>query len=446
MPADADRARRRNLFLSARAPGRAAGNAGARRNDPRAAPGDRRPASRPAPASPVAREGRSGERCRIAPGDRHRVERALEVWIAAGRPISSWPSPTSSTEDALPSIRIGIRAERARLVKVLDARVDAMYAAGLVEETRALLERWPRSARPFGTIGYKEAAAVVAGELFARRCYRRNKTAYPRVRQAADDLAPRRARRPLGRRRRSGNDIHSRHAADRGNELNSRISLLLSPLRGLFAAGCADTSAPPPAVTPPSAEMRYLVDPRIGFEGTTTPKIAQKFDAAWRFILAGDLVNARKRLAEIRTADPAYLPAMLADAAIALDERRIEDARAAVDRVRARATAGYTAVDVYAAEVALASNETRRAFDLYRDIASRPDAPEASKERFAQLRKDAFAQLFHDAQASSEGSRSAFCARRWRSIRHRVPHAFFSSRGSSHRRTGTKPGASSSRC
>jgi tRNA dimethylallyltransferase len=40
-----------------------------------------------------------------------------------------------------------------------------MYAAGLVEETASLLARWPRTARPFGTIGYREAAAVVVGEL-----------------------------------------------------------------------------------------------------------------------------------------------------------------------------------------------------------------------------------------------------------------------------------------
>ncbi|MCU1231045.1 MAG: tRNA delta(2)-isopentenylpyrophosphate transferase [Acidobacteria bacterium] len=102
---------------------------------------------------------------KIAIGDRHRVERALEVWIVSGRPISSWPSPTADSADVLPAIRIGVRAERARLVKVLDARVERMYAGGLIAETKALLERWPRSARPFGTIGYKEAAAVVAGEL-----------------------------------------------------------------------------------------------------------------------------------------------------------------------------------------------------------------------------------------------------------------------------------------
>jgi tRNA dimethylallyltransferase len=101
---------------------------------------------------------------RIAPADRQRVERALEVWITSGKPISSWRAPVAGA-DALPSIKIALCLERERLREVLDARVEAMYRAGLVEETRALLARFPRDARPFGTIGYREAAAVVAGEM-----------------------------------------------------------------------------------------------------------------------------------------------------------------------------------------------------------------------------------------------------------------------------------------
>lgn len=103
---------------------------------------------------------RSGRK--IAPADRHRVERALEVWIASGRPISSWEPDAG---DELPAIKLGLRVDRTRLAARLDARVEEMFRRGLVEETRALLERFPASARPFGTIGYKEAAAVVRGEM-----------------------------------------------------------------------------------------------------------------------------------------------------------------------------------------------------------------------------------------------------------------------------------------
>ena len=99
---------------------------------------------------------------RIPMADRHRVERALEVWIRSGRPISSWDRDAG---EELPSIKIALSIERPKLAEALDARVEAMYKAGLVEETRGLLERYPATARPFGTIGYKEAAAVVRGEM-----------------------------------------------------------------------------------------------------------------------------------------------------------------------------------------------------------------------------------------------------------------------------------------
>ena len=106
---------------------------------------------------------RSGRK--IAPADRHRVERALEVWITSGRPISSWEP---DVENELPVLKIGLRADRAALVPILDARVEQMYRDGLVEETRDLLARFEMTARPFGTIGYKEAAAVVRGEMTER--------------------------------------------------------------------------------------------------------------------------------------------------------------------------------------------------------------------------------------------------------------------------------------
>lgn len=98
---------------------------------------------------------------KIAPADRHRVERALEVWLRSGRPISSWELPA----DDVPSIKIALDLDRPLLAERLDQRVEAMFASGLIEETRALIERFPVTARPFGTIGYKEAVAVVQGEL-----------------------------------------------------------------------------------------------------------------------------------------------------------------------------------------------------------------------------------------------------------------------------------------
>jgi tRNA dimethylallyltransferase len=97
----------------------------------------------------------------IAPNDRHRVERALEVWILTGRPITSWSPP----EEERPSVKLALTMERTALSRMLDERVESMYASGLVAETKRLLERYPANARPFGTIGYREAVAVLQGTL-----------------------------------------------------------------------------------------------------------------------------------------------------------------------------------------------------------------------------------------------------------------------------------------
>lgn len=98
---------------------------------------------------------------RIAPADRQRVERALEVWISSGAAISSRPLPTEET----PSLKLALHIDRGALGPILDARVETMFRQGLVEETRRLLDVWPKTARPFSTIGYREAAEVVAGRM-----------------------------------------------------------------------------------------------------------------------------------------------------------------------------------------------------------------------------------------------------------------------------------------
>jgi tRNA dimethylallyltransferase len=101
---------------------------------------------------------------KIALKDRHRVERALEVWLVSGRPISSWQRPPAGGGE-IGAVVIGLTLERKVLVEALDRRVERMYADGLVEETRGLLARFPKTARPFDSIGYREAVAVIGGEM-----------------------------------------------------------------------------------------------------------------------------------------------------------------------------------------------------------------------------------------------------------------------------------------
>ena len=102
---------------------------------------------------------------RVPPGDRHRVERALEVWLLTGSPISHWEAPSFRRDEGTAATWIGLSRSRDRLTATLDQRVEAMYAAGLVGETRSLLERYPHDARPFTAIGYREAVQIVRGSL-----------------------------------------------------------------------------------------------------------------------------------------------------------------------------------------------------------------------------------------------------------------------------------------
>jgi tRNA dimethylallyltransferase len=79
---------------------------------------------------------------RLNPADRIRIARALEVFEATGRAISDWH------RDGLPPLlepahvaKVFLAPERAALYRRIDARFDAMLAAGALEEVRALHAR-----------------------------------------------------------------------------------------------------------------------------------------------------------------------------------------------------------------------------------------------------------------------------------------------------------------
>ena len=102
---------------------------------------------------------------RIASADRHRIERALEVYLLTGRPISTWRRPEPDMPPRFEAVRLSVDLPRPLLNETLDLRVTVMYEKGLVEETRGLLERFDPGCRPFGTIGYREAVRVLRGEI-----------------------------------------------------------------------------------------------------------------------------------------------------------------------------------------------------------------------------------------------------------------------------------------
>lgn len=158
------------------------------------------------------------------------------------------------------------------------------------------------------------------------------------------------------------------------------------------AIGCATAPAPPP-VAPANPQLQHLPDPRTGWKGVSSDAIDRRFDAAWRLVLAGDFDNARKRLADVQSRDAAYAPAQLAEAAIDLQQDRVDDARRIAEGL-AIANPQYTAAQIYLAEIDIAQNRIRGAYERYRDLAHQPDASEDVKARYAELQTRIFDQLY----------------------------------------------------
>lgn len=98
---------------------------------------------------------------RIHPHNVRRVIRALEVVTLTGRPFSTQQG--RDTDHAAVAM-VGLIAERARLYRWIGERVDAQLAAGLVDETRALLARGvPATAPAMQSLGYKEIGGWLRG-------------------------------------------------------------------------------------------------------------------------------------------------------------------------------------------------------------------------------------------------------------------------------------------
>ncbi|RPJ03261.1 MAG: tRNA (adenosine(37)-N6)-dimethylallyltransferase MiaA [Candidatus Aminicenantes bacterium] len=98
--------------------------------------------------------------------DRVRIVRALEVHAATGRPISEHFIETRSPVAGRTVVRLGLRLEREALCRRIEDRVDRMFARGLVDEVRGLLERGvPESAPPFRALGYSHVLRLLRGEI-----------------------------------------------------------------------------------------------------------------------------------------------------------------------------------------------------------------------------------------------------------------------------------------
>src|SRR5215469_10187761 len=79
---------------------------------------------------------------RLKPGDRARITRALEVVLATGRSLTEWHADNSPARVNLAAAaKVFLMPKRDELGARIDARFDAMMAAGALQEVRALAAR-----------------------------------------------------------------------------------------------------------------------------------------------------------------------------------------------------------------------------------------------------------------------------------------------------------------
>jgi len=105
---------------------------------------------------------------RLAPADTTRVARALEVVRSTGRPLAAWQqAKVGGIGDRIRLLPVVLLPDRDWLLARCDARLEAMFVGGAIEEARAVLARPDiLPAAPVRlAIGVPEIGAMLAGTM-----------------------------------------------------------------------------------------------------------------------------------------------------------------------------------------------------------------------------------------------------------------------------------------
>ena len=86
--------------------------------------------------------------------------------LTAGQPITqAWTAGEQEPLTGYRLLRIGLAPDRQLLYARINARASAMFAQGLVEETRMLMEKYRPDLKLLDALGYRQAAAHLRGEI-----------------------------------------------------------------------------------------------------------------------------------------------------------------------------------------------------------------------------------------------------------------------------------------
>ena len=100
---------------------------------------------------------------RLSVSDVKRIVRALEIWQETGRTMTDFDRESRAIPPRYRPLWLGLHfPERAQLYARIDLRVELMYAQGLAQEVRALLDSGvPDRATSLQAIGYKQVVQAL---------------------------------------------------------------------------------------------------------------------------------------------------------------------------------------------------------------------------------------------------------------------------------------------
>ena len=102
---------------------------------------------------------------RLPVSDRLRVIRALEIHQRTGKPASQWRDEHTFAQERYSFALFVLDPPRDALYEAINQRTRALFDAGLVEETRALVAAGYRETSPMRCVGYRQALAVIDGTV-----------------------------------------------------------------------------------------------------------------------------------------------------------------------------------------------------------------------------------------------------------------------------------------
>jgi len=102
---------------------------------------------------------------KIHANDTPKIIRAIEVCLSAKAPMTQLWNESRAPLAGFRIMRLGLNPERDALYDRINQRCRQMFEQGLIEETKSLLEKYGVSPWPLSSLGYKQAAQFLRGEL-----------------------------------------------------------------------------------------------------------------------------------------------------------------------------------------------------------------------------------------------------------------------------------------